>query len=172
MPARDPAPRGSEAWRISRLAADHQVEAFTTHASGLPGTRVGLKVSTTEGGYEAAAYRIGAYRGGTGAFVWESGFRRGQRQASPVLDPVETRTVVAPWKRDLTVDTSTWQPGFYVFTLRTPTGWQTQVPYVVTSPTAKGPSPWWLRSRRGRPTTGGAGTASTRGPSATAAATR
>jgi hypothetical protein len=131
-------PRGSEAWRISKPAHDHEIEAFTTHASGLPGTRVGLKVSTTEGGYEAAAYRIGSYRGGTGAFVWESGFRRGRVQAPARLEPTETRTVVAPWKRDLTVDTTRWLPGFYVFTLRTPTGWQTQVPYVVTSPSARG----------------------------------
>ena len=46
--------------------------------------------------------------------------------------------MVAPWRRDLTVDTSRWRPGFYVFTLRTPTGWETQVPYVVTSPSAEG----------------------------------
>lgn len=136
--ARDRRRRGSEAWRITRPSTDHQVEAYTTHASGLPGTRVGLKVSTTEGGYEVAAYRIGAYRGGTGAFVWESGFRRGRVQAPARLEPADTRTVVAPWTRDLTVDTSSWLPGFYVFTLRTPTGWQTQVPYVVTSPSARG----------------------------------
>lgn len=132
------APTGSEAWRITRQATDHQIEAYTTAASGAPGTRLGLKVSTTEGGYEAAAYRIGAYAGGTGAFVWESGFRAGRRQPGPVLAPAETRTVVAPWRRDLTIDTSGWQPGFYVFTLHTDTGWQTQVPYVVSSPTAAG----------------------------------
>jgi hypothetical protein len=136
--AKDVALTGSEAWRISKPAYDHQIEAFTTHASGLPGTRVGLKVSTSEGGYEAAAYRIGAYRGGSGAFVWESGFRRGHVQAPAIHEPAETRTVVAPWRRSLTVDTSTWLPGFYVFTLRTPNGWQTQVPYVVSSPTANG----------------------------------
>ncbi|PVG81394.1 hypothetical protein DDE18_18065 [Nocardioides gansuensis] len=136
--ARDRRRHGSEAWRITKPSNDHQIEAYTTHASGLPGTRVGLKVSTTERGYEASAFRIGAYRGGTGAFVWESGFRRGRVQPAARLEPARTRTVVAPWRRDLTVDTSTWDPGFYVFTLRTPTGWQTQVPYVVTSPSARG----------------------------------
>ena len=68
-----PAPRGSEDWRIDRPARHGEVAAYTTRASGVPGTRVGLKVSTTEGGYEVAAFRIGAYEGGTGAFVWESG---------------------------------------------------------------------------------------------------
>lgn len=133
-----PEPRGSEDWRISRPSHDGEVAAYTTHASGLPGTRVGLKVSTTEGGYEASAFRIGSYEGGTGAFVWESGFRVGREQAPPRFASHETRTVVAPWTRDLTVDTSTWTPGFYVFRLRTDTGWETQVPYVVTSPSAAG----------------------------------
>ncbi|HSU02161.1 MAG TPA: N,N-dimethylformamidase beta subunit family domain-containing protein [Nocardioides sp.] len=133
-----PEARGSEDWRISRPSLHGQVAAYTTHASGRPGTRVGLKVSTTEGGYEASAFRIGSYEGGTGAFVWESGFRRGREQAPPRFASYATRTVVAPWTRDLTVDTSAWAPGFYVFRLRTDTGWETQVPYVVTSPSAAG----------------------------------
>jgi hypothetical protein len=133
-----PEPRGSEDWRIHRPARHGEVAAYTTRASGVPGTRVGLQVSTTEGGWEASAFRIGAYEGGTGAFVWESGFRLGHEQPAPRFASYERRTVVAPWKRDLTVDTSTWLPGFYVFRLRTDTGWETQVPYVVTSPSAAG----------------------------------
>jgi len=133
-----PAPRGSEDWRLRRPSRHGEVAAYTTRASGVPGTRVGLKVSTTEGGYEASAWRIGAYEGGTGAFVWESGFRLGHQQPGPRLAPAATRTVVAPWTRDLTVDTTAWRPGFYVFRLRTQTGWDTLVPYVVTSPTAAG----------------------------------
>ncbi len=133
-----PEPRGSEDWRQRRPSRHGEVAAYTTHASGVPGTRVGLKVSTTEGGWEASAWRIGAYEGGTGAFVWESGFRLGRQQPGPRFAPAATRTVVAPWSRDLTVDTTAWRPGFYVFRLRTPTGWDTLVPYVVTSPTAAG----------------------------------
>ena len=137
-PSTPTGPRGSEDWRISRPSLRGELAAYTTRASGVPGTRVGLKVSTTEGGWEAAAWRIGSYPGGTGAFVWESGFRIGRQQPAPRFAPVATHTVVAPWARDLTVDTSTWEPGFYVFRLRTDTGWETQVPYVVTSPTAAG----------------------------------
>ena len=133
-----PGARGSEAWRISKPSRHGELAAYTTEMSGVPGTRVGLKVSSTEGGYEAAAFRIGSYVGGTGANVWESGFRRGREQSPPRFASYETRTVIAPWARDLTVDTSTWEPGFYVFRLRTDTGWETQVPYVVTSPSAAG----------------------------------
>lgn len=133
-----PEPRGSEDWRIDRPAHHGEVAAYTTRASGVPGTRVGLKVSTTEGGYDVAAFRIGAYEGGSGAFVWESGFRLGRVQPAARWASYERRTVVAPWTRDLTVDTAEWLPGFYVFRLRTDTGWETQVPYVVTSPSAVG----------------------------------
>ena len=133
-----PPRRGSEDWRIEKPARDGQLAAYTTRPSGLPGARIGLKVSTTEGGWEAFAFRIGAYDGGTGAFVWESGYRIGREQPAPRFAPYETRTIVAPWKRDLTIDTTAWEPGFYVFRLRTDTGWETQVPYVVTSPSAEG----------------------------------
>jgi hypothetical protein len=95
-------------------------------------------VSTTERDYEVRAYRIGAYRGGSGLLVWESGRRPGRLQPAPVFAPASTRTVVAPWGRDLTVDTTGWETGFYVFTLRTGSGWETQVPYIVTAGSAAG----------------------------------
>ena len=65
-PEPPPEPRGSEDWRVTRTSFQGELAAYTTHASGVPGTRVGLKVSTTEGGWEAAAFRIGSYEGGTG----------------------------------------------------------------------------------------------------------
>ena len=136
--ARDRRRRGSEAWRITRPSTDHQVEAYTTHASGLPGTRVGLKVSTTEGGYEAAAYRIGAYLGGTGAFRWESGFRArsgpGRGPARAGGHPHRGGAMDAgPDRGHVLV-----APGVLRLHAPHPTGWETQVPYVVTSPSARG----------------------------------
>ena len=101
------------------------------------------------------------------------GAQPGRLQPEPVLEPVGTRTVVAPWRRDLTVDTTGWRPGFYVFKLRTGTGWDTLVPYVVSSPVGRGDR------RAGRPghdlaglQRAGAATASTRGRTATAGAGR
>ena len=132
-----PDPKGTEEWRVTRPAAG-RISAYTTEISAPPGTEVGLKVSTRAGGYRVSAFRIGAYRGGSGTLVWRSPFLAGERQADPVLDPVETRTVVAPWHRSLTIDTDGWQPGYYVLKLVTGSGWQTAVPYIVSSPSARG----------------------------------
>lgn len=136
-PAPAPEPRGSEDWRQHGPTAA-RIAAYTTRISAPAGTRVGLKVSTSERRYRVAAYRIGWYRGGTGTLVWRSAPMAGHRQAAAVLRPVETRTVVAPWRRSLTLDTTRWIPGFYVLKLRTGTGFETLVPYVVSSPSAAG----------------------------------
>ncbi len=129
--------RGTEDWRVGRPAAG-RIAAYASTISAPPGTRVGLHVSTLAAGYRVSAYRIGSYPGGTGTLVWRSRFLKGERQADPVLAPAETRTVVAPWRRSLTVDTTGWEPGLYVIKLRTGTGWETAVPYVVQSPSARG----------------------------------
>ena len=136
-PAAAKPPRGSEDWRMTR-PAEGRIAAYTTLASAPAGARVGVKVSTTAAGFRLSAYRIGAYPGGTGTLVWRSGFLPGRVQPSAILDPVETRTVVAPWARDLTLDTTDWTPGFYVLKLRTGSGWETLVPYVVSSTSADG----------------------------------
>jgi hypothetical protein len=130
-------PRGSEDWRVVRPAAG-RISAYTEDISGPPGAQVGLRVSTVAGGYRVAAYRIGSYPGGTGTLVWRSRFLAGERQADAVLEPAATRTVVAPWHRSLTLDTTGWEPGFYVLKLVTGSGWETAVPYVVRSPSARG----------------------------------
>ncbi len=45
---------------------------------------------------------------------------------------------MAPWHVSLTADTTGWEPGFYVLRLRTTSGWEHQVPYIVSSPSAAG----------------------------------
>jgi hypothetical protein len=131
------AERGSEQWRVRHPAAG-RIEGYSTAPSGPAGSAVDLKVSTSSGRYRVIAYRLGAYEGGTGHQVWRSDVLPGREQAAPVMRPAATRTVVAPWKRNLTVDTEGWEQGFYVFKLRTAQGDEVLVPYVVTSPTAAG----------------------------------
>ncbi|WP_243059361.1 N,N-dimethylformamidase beta subunit family domain-containing protein [Nocardioides sp. SR21] len=135
--ATTPRTRGSEDWRLREPAAG-RIAAYTTHISAPPGTRVGLKVSTVAPRYRVSAYRIGWYPGGTGALVWRSPVLEGQQQADAVLRPVETRTVVAPWRTSQWVDTTGWDPGFYVLKVRMGSGGETLVPYVVSSPSAEG----------------------------------
>ncbi len=131
------APVGTGDWRIRR-PAEGRIEAFTTVASGPPGTRVSMKVSTPAANYQVTAYRIGAYRGGWGAKVWRSGWQPGRVQPAAVFAPAGTRTVVAPWRESLVVDTTGWAPGYHVLKLRTGAGFETHVPYVVSSPSAAG----------------------------------
>ncbi len=135
--AADEPAKGSEKWRVRRPAAG-RIAGYSTSASGPAGTRVGFKVSTSAARYRVIAYRLGAYDGGTGRQVWHSGVLQGREQAAPVMRPAATRTVVAPWRRDLTVDTHGWESGFYVFKLRTAQAYEVLVPYVVSSPSAAG----------------------------------
>jgi hypothetical protein len=130
--------RGSDDWRMTRFAQDGQIEAYSTRVSAAPGVPVELKVSTSERAYRVSAYRIGAYDGGTGHLVLRSGLVAGERQADAIFQPAETRTIVAPWHKSLTMPTEGWEPGFYVLRLATTSGWEYQVPYIVSSPSAGG----------------------------------
>jgi hypothetical protein len=123
---------------MTRFAEDGQIEAYTTRASAPPGEPIELKVSTSERAYRVSAYRIGAYDGGTGHLVHRSGLVEGEQQAGAVFHPAETRTVVAPWHVSLKLGTDGWDPGFYVLRLATTSGWENQVPYIVSSTSAAG----------------------------------
>jgi hypothetical protein len=136
-PTQPPVLHGSENWR-QRTPAEGRIAAYTTRISAPPGTQVALKVSTIASHYNVSVYRIGWYAGGTGTLVWHSGVLTGHEQPDPVLRPASTRTVVAPWKTSLTIATTDWYPGFYVIKLHAAAGWETLVPYVVSSPSARG----------------------------------
>jgi hypothetical protein len=135
---REAARRGSYDWRMTRPAIDGQIEGYTTRASAPAGTALELKVSTTQKTFKVFAYRIGAYAGGSGRLVWKSEPVAGVRQPGAVFAPHETRTVVAPWRLSLSVGTSTWPAGFYILRLLTASGWETQIPYIVSSTSASG----------------------------------
>ncbi|MGH3347636.1 MAG: N,N-dimethylformamidase beta subunit family domain-containing protein [Nocardioides sp.] len=138
-PAGNPAPpRGTEDWRLTRPAYDGQIAAYSTAISGLPGEPLELKVSTPADAYRVSVYRIGGYRRGSGHRVARTRWVDGRVQAAPVMRPEATRTVVAPWRVDLRLDTAGWEPGLHVVKLVTGKGWQTLVPYVVSSPSTAG----------------------------------
>lgn len=129
---------GTDAWRLRRPALNRQIEGYPDRVSGVPGTRVGLRVSTRSRWYRVIAYRIGAYRRGSGLPVWASARLAGRRQADPSFSPMRTRTVRAPWRTSVWVNTHGWADGFYVFKLLSSDGWEALVPYVVRSPSLAG----------------------------------
>ena len=132
------AAHGTRRWRLSHPARDHQIEGYATTSSGLPGDPVALRVSTRAPSYRVRAYRFGAYAGGDARRVWVSSRLPGSIQSAARLADVGRRTVVAPWRTSIFVDTGGWTPGLYVFKLVASTGWQAHVPYVVSSPSAVG----------------------------------
>lgn len=130
--------RGSQRWRLTSPALAGEIEGYSVRPSGPPGAWVRLRISTSARRYAVEAFRLGYYRGGAARSVWQSGEQRGVLQPPATFqDPVRL-VVVAPWRRSLSVDTTAWSPGVYVFVLRTAGGLQAHVPYVVTSPSARG----------------------------------
>ena len=111
--------RGSERWRLTRPAIAGEIEGYSARPSGPPGARVRLKISTSARRYVVEAFRLGYYRGGAGRSVWRSGDEQGVLQTpASFQDPVR-RVVVASWRTSLSVETTAWSPGVYVFVLRT-----------------------------------------------------
>ena len=133
--------RGSEDWRLDRsvpAGRDRGVHHALQRES--PARPIGLKVSTRlRRHYRVHAYRIGWYRGGTGHRVWISDAVQGRLQAEP---RVSRRTRCAPWWRPGSATSRSTRPGGRLASTssscaldRAP---QTQVPYVVSSPSARG----------------------------------
>lgn len=135
--AAENARRGDPRWRIDRLGDLHEIEGWADRASVVPGQPVKLHISTTAPAYRVTAIRTGWYGGAQGRRVWRSPVLRGQLGAPPrVVEP--TRTVVTDWPASLTVDTTGWVPGFYLFRLDARTGGQRYIPLAVRSGNAAG----------------------------------
>jgi len=125
-------------WRLTRPAKHRQIEGYATRVSVLPGGKVSLKISTGAARYRVVAFRFGAYGPHQIARrVWSSHWRHGHRQHRAVLKP-RLHTIVAPWRRSLTVSTKGWRPGAYVFKLIASNGWQAHVPFFVRSKSTRG----------------------------------
>ncbi|MDX6364999.1 MAG: hypothetical protein QOK30_75 [Nocardioidaceae bacterium] len=129
--------RGTSAWKLTKPALDHQIEGYANPVSVRPGGTISVMVSTTAPHFRASAYRIGGYRGGTGRLVWSSKPAKGRSQPAPHL-LAGTRTVVANWRASLTVPTAGFPPGFYLLKLTATSGYQSFVPFTVSSPTTEG----------------------------------
>ncbi|MBA3905522.1 MAG: hypothetical protein H0X35_02375, partial [Pseudonocardiales bacterium] len=123
---------GTADWRLPHPGPEHAIEGFADRVSVAPGDQVRLYVSTAASSWTATAFRIG----GDARKVWTSPEQPGRMQPAAVVQK-PTNTVVAPWTPSLTVDTTGWDPGDYLFRLDAP-GAQRYVPLTVRTPSNVG----------------------------------
>ncbi|MFF7653848.1 N,N-dimethylformamidase beta subunit family domain-containing protein [Streptomyces sp. NPDC007983] len=128
---------GSPDWRVRSLGPAAAVQGYADRVSVVPGEEFGLYVSTTAPGFRVSAYRVGWYGGAQARLVWRSGRVGGVRQG-PSEFITGTRTVVAGWRRSLTIGTTGWPEGAYLLRLDSDHGHQRYVPIVVRSRRARG----------------------------------
>ncbi len=123
---------GTADWTLAHPGPEHAIEGFADRVSVAPGDQVRLYVSTAASSWTATAFRIG----GDARKVWTSPAQPGRMQPAAVVQK-PTNTVVAPWTPSLTVDTTGWDPGDYLFRLDAP-GAQRYVPLTVRTPSNVG----------------------------------
>ncbi len=126
------APAGNAVWALRTPGPPHGIEGFTDRVSVAPGDPVRLYVSTAAKAWTATAFRLG----GDARQVWTSPPQPGRVQPPAVVQK-PTNTVVAPWAPALTVDSTGWAPGDYLFRLDAP-GAQRFVPLTVRTPSNAG----------------------------------
>jgi hypothetical protein len=132
-PLATPTPTADNAdWAVHTPGPEHAIEGFADRVSVAPGDPVRLYVSTTAGTWTASAFRLG----GDARRIWASPPQPGRPQGAAVVQK-PTNTVVAPWTASLTVDTTGWDPGDYLFRLDSSAG-QRYVPLTVRSPSNAG----------------------------------
>ncbi len=108
-------------WGQVQFTNQHDVEGYTGVDSAVPGTPIGLYISTVAAKYQVTAYRMGSYGDLNACRVWQSDWQPGSKQAAAVVTG-STNTPSAPWQRSLTVETKGWIPGAYLFRIGTDQG--------------------------------------------------
>jgi hypothetical protein len=131
-----PPPAGDPTWRITRLGSEHAIEGWADRTSVLPGSRVGVHVSTTGRSWRLVAYRMGWYGGALAHMVWRSDAHPGVRHTRVGPAP-GTNTVWTTWPVSLTLSTAGWLPGAYLLRLDSDVG-QRYIPLTVRSPDTAG----------------------------------
>lgn len=124
-------------WSVRRAGPQDAIEGYTNAVSVLSGTPVKLFVSTTAPSYRVVAMRMGYYGADWAAQIWRSPIEPGHQQPGAITLP-GTLTPVAPWQPSLTVSTTGWPTGDYLFRLDASTGYSRYVPLTIRSPSTAG----------------------------------
>ena len=126
---------GSAGWKLTNVAANHEIEGYADHTSITAGQPVTLFVSTTAPDFHVEVYRMGYYQGLGARLVVTSQDTPGFRQAAPHLTPV-INMVEASWIPSLVLATDSWPEGDYLLKLVASTGKQRYVPLTVRNDTS------------------------------------
>lgn len=124
-------------WSVHDPGPADAIEGYADAVSVLSGTPVRLFVSTTAPRYHVVALRMGYYPGSWAAEIWQSPQQPGHVQA-PVRTLPATLTPTAPWHPSLTVSTTGWPDGDYLFRLDASTGYSRYIPLTVRSSSTAG----------------------------------
>ncbi|MDQ6946490.1 MAG: hypothetical protein M3256_09500 [Actinomycetota bacterium] len=121
---------GSSDWKLTDRAVNHEIEGYANRTSVDIGDRVTLYVSTIAPTFRVEAYRMGFYQGLGGRLVDTVPETIGSRQAPPSFTP-GTNMIEAKWQPSLSMLTTGWPEGEYLFKLIASTGQQQYVPLTV-----------------------------------------
>lgn len=129
---------GDAAWGERLENEPSAAEGFADRDSIAPGQTVNLRIRSREAEVAVSAYRFGDYAGAGARKVWAG--ETTTKVSQPATEfTLSTRTVsAANWAVSLTVKTTGWPPGCYVFRLQTPSGKASLVPLTVRAPSTKG----------------------------------
>ena len=127
------------AWRVStsQFRGRSGIEGYANHVSVLPGEPVNLYISSPTAHYRVAAYRMTGTAKSGALRVWTSGNLSGGRQTHTVHSDA-TRSTAAAWKVSLTVSTTGWSEGAYLFRLTATNGSASFIPLTIRSASTAG----------------------------------
>ena len=125
-------------WPITTKGKAHDIEGWADHTSISPGEPVRLYVSTVSRTFTVKAFRMGWYDGVQATEVWRSDAITGEEQAEAIVTRSTHTASAAHWSPSVTVATSKWAPGAYLFRLDAADGAQRYVPLTVRGPSAAG----------------------------------
>lgn len=124
---------GSADWRIDKGAPDAELTGYATQVSIAPGDAVQLRVRCSTPSWSATAFRLGYYAGTGARKVWTSTSQPTAKQPAPQT-LAGHMVSAANWKTNLTVTTTGWVPGSYVFKLTDSWGRSHYIPLTVRTP--------------------------------------
>ena len=107
---------GDKGWQITTGAGELELSGYADQVSVAPGEKLTLRVTSTLGAVDIAAYRLGWYAGAQGRRVWSRDDVPVEEQPPPTVS--DDGMVETDWKPTLDIATTDFPEGTYLITLR------------------------------------------------------